>query len=564
MQSIAKDEVIPALNVFSRVTRYEEPLYGLLLTTGIAFVFILIGALDHVAPIVDYFFLMCYAFVNLACALMSLLGAPNWRPRFRVYHWSLSLLGFFLCLFIMISTHWYYAVGAFFICALIYIYVAWKGNTIEWGDGIKGLYLTLSQFFLLRLEDREMHPKNWRPQLLILTKANSEVQRKKMLEIAHQLKAGKGLTIMASIMIADALKEADRENGRSKKEQYHAEMKEAEVVGFVKIAFCPEQKHMATTLSTLIQSVGVGSLKPNTLMVGWPTGWRYKDEVFCRFLDKVHRGAALDMCLLIPKGIVDWPDKDERLIGTIDIWWILNDGGLLLLIGFLLRKSPVWESCNLRLFIVSELGEDNSDMIKREMTNWLYMLRIDGTVEVVELERVDVTAYTVERPVAEKERQEALSHLEEKLISKLEPQVITNKHRGGSCRSDSSSRQSRPDALSEKSSITSMKSENEASSASQYTFTERQLLRSVGEGDSLDDHLDQQRGSVRLHSATRLNKTIVAHSSESKLVVINLPQPPKTRAGMSNYMSYMDILTGSVKRVLLVRGTGKEVITIYS
>lgn len=33
------------------------------------------------------FFLMCYMFVNLACAVQTLLRTPNWRPRFQYYHW---------------------------------------------------------------------------------------------------------------------------------------------------------------------------------------------------------------------------------------------------------------------------------------------------------------------------------------------------------------------------------------------------------------------------------------------------------------------------------------------
>lgn len=33
------------------------------------------------------FFLMCYMFVNLACAVQTLLRTPNWRPRFKYYHW---------------------------------------------------------------------------------------------------------------------------------------------------------------------------------------------------------------------------------------------------------------------------------------------------------------------------------------------------------------------------------------------------------------------------------------------------------------------------------------------
>lgn len=38
-------------------------------------------------PPAPRFFLMCYMFVNLACALQTLLRTPSWRPRFKYYHW---------------------------------------------------------------------------------------------------------------------------------------------------------------------------------------------------------------------------------------------------------------------------------------------------------------------------------------------------------------------------------------------------------------------------------------------------------------------------------------------
>ncbi len=45
------------------------------------------GNVDEIAPLLSMFFLMCYGFVNLACALQTLLRTPNWRPRFKFYHW---------------------------------------------------------------------------------------------------------------------------------------------------------------------------------------------------------------------------------------------------------------------------------------------------------------------------------------------------------------------------------------------------------------------------------------------------------------------------------------------
>ncbi len=63
------------------------------------------------------------------------------------------------------------------------------------------------------------------------------------------------------------------------------------------------------------------------------------------FLDKIHRGAAFDNCLMIVRGLKNFPSSDTKLSGKIDIWWFIQDGGILILLGIIksihinLRKS---------------------------------------------------------------------------------------------------------------------------------------------------------------------------------------------------------------------------------
>ena len=54
----------------------------------------------------------------------------------------------------------------------------------------------------LRLEDGPPHTKNWRPQILILSKLDDKlnVKHKRLFTLASQLKAGKGLTIGANVV----------------------------------------------------------------------------------------------------------------------------------------------------------------------------------------------------------------------------------------------------------------------------------------------------------------------------------------------------------------------------
>ena len=67
-----------------------------------------------------------------------------------------------------------------------------------------------------------------------------------------------------------------------------------------------------------------------------------------------------------------------------------------------------------------------------------------------------------------------------------------------------------------------------------------------------------------MHTAVKLNAAIRSKSAEAELVVLNFPAPPSNLGAEENYMEYLDALSEGVKRVLLVRGSGREVITIYS
>ena len=70
----------------------------------------------------------------------------------------------------------------------------------------------------------------------------------------------------------------------------------------------------------------------------------------------------------------------------------------------------------------------------------------------------------------------------------------------------------------------------------------------------------------KMHSAVRLNQQIRARSQKAKLVLINLPSPPTEQTNLAaySYMEYVEALTEGLDRLLLMRGSGREVITIFS
>jgi len=70
------------------------------------------------------------------------------------------------------------------------------------------------------------------------------------------------------------------------------------------------------------------------------------------------------------------------------------------------------------------------------------------------------------------------------------------------------------------------------------------------------------RDQAFLYSAAVLNRKIREYSSDAALVVANMAL---TRGiGAKEFMEYTEIFTRGVPRCLLVRSTGKEVITVYA
>lgn len=156
------------------------------------------------------------------------------------------------------------------------------------------------------------------------------------------------------------------------------------------------------------------------------------------------------MALLVAKNVAMFPANTERFSeGHIDVWWIVHDGGMLMLLPFLLRQHKVprgggwqgslgalpslgtttfwapgcpgregafllgpqhpggggvarvgvrrlswpgcvsvqvWRKCKMRIFTVAQM-DDNSIQMKKDLTTFLYHLRITAEVEVVEMVR---------------------------------------------------------------------------------------------------------------------------------------------------------------------------------
>ncbi|XP_017890566.1 solute carrier family 12 member 4 isoform X2 [Ceratina calcarata] len=614
LQAIAKDSIIPFLSPFAVSSSRGEPTRALVLTVIICQCGILLGNVDYLAPLLSMFFLMCYGFVNLACAVQTLLRTPNWRPRFKYYHWSLSFLGLSLCIAIMFMTSWYYALVAMGMAGLIYKYIEYRGAEKEWGDGISGLALSAARYSLLRLEEGPPHTKNWRPQILILAKLTDDLVPKyrKLFAFASQLKAGKGLTICVSCIGGDYIQNTGKT--LAAKVNLRKTITEEKVKGFVDVLVA---KDIVDGVSSLVQTTGLGGMKPNTVILGWPYRWKQEpqeDRTWRVFLQTVRSVAAARMALLVPKGINFFPDSTEKVVGNIDVWWIVHDGGLLMLLPFLLKQHRTWKNCKMRIFTVAQM-EDNSIQMKKDLKKFLYDLRIEAEVEIVEMMDSDISAYTYERTLMMEQRNQMLRELRLNKKESLgvvdltldfnEVQAIVDHHHNVDVKVATKVRFQEPGSQNPNAAMDeaqeklvqeteagkegeadggneamedakegndeetkliggSPKQENKENTEKEAKENEEKKPESP---ESKKPTITPDEGDVRrMHTSIKLNEVIVKKSKNAQLVILNLPGPPRdTRMEReSNYMEFLEVLTEGLERVLMVRGGGREVITIYS
>ncbi|KAI3376227.1 hypothetical protein L3Q82_016735, partial [Scortum barcoo] len=550
LQAIAKDNIIPFLRVFGHGKANGEPTWALLLTALIAELGILIASLDLVAPILTID-----------------------------------------------------AIVAMVIAGMIYKYIEYHGAEKEWGDGIRGLSLSAARYALLRLEEGPPHTKNWRPQVLVLLKLDEDahVKSPRLLTFASQLKAGKGLTIVGTVVSGNFL-QSYGEALAAEQTLKHLMDKER-VKGFCQ---CIVAQKPREGISHMIQSSGLGGMKPNTVVMGWPHAWRQSEDpqAWKTFINTVRVTTAAHLALLVPKNISLFPSNSEPCTeGYIDVWWIVHDGGMLMLLPFLLRQHKagarlsVWRKCSMRIFTVAQM-EDNSIQMKKDLATFLYHLRIEAEVEVVEMHNSDISAYTYERTLMMEQRSQMLrqmrlsksdrerevqeywsphlKHLQRKQTgtkrqTDRETDSGSGVEEGGNDLSIGSDDDDDTDGGERDRAASGGSSEHHRrvqmtwtkEKTSQYRATHSGCSTPEGFRDMLSIRPDHSNVR-RMHTAVKLNEVIVNKSHDARLVLLNMPGPPKNTEGDENYMEFLEVLTEGLERVLLVRGGGSEVITIYS
>nr|XP_056721797.1 solute carrier family 12 member 1 [Euleptes europaea] len=197
--------------------------------------------------------------------------------------------------------------------------------------------------------------------------------------------------------------------------------------------------------------------------------------------------------------------KKKQGKGTIDVWWLFDDGGLILLIPYILTLRKKWKDCKLRIFTggkVTRLEEE-----KLMMASLLNKFRIKfADIHII-------------GDINMKPNKESWKFFEEM----IEPYRLHE-----SC----------------KDLTTAEKLKREAP----WKITDAEL----------------EAFKEKSYRQVRLNELLQEHSRAANLVVLSLPVARKGTVSDLLYMAWLEILSKNLPPVLLIRGNHKNVLTFYS
>ncbi|KAH1209837.1 hypothetical protein AAZX31_15G184000 [Glycine max] len=515
LAAIANDDILPILNYF-KVGDGGEPHVATFFTAFLCIGCVVIGNLDLITPTVTMFFLLCYTGVNLSCFLLDLLDAPSWRPRWKFHHWSLSLVGALLCIVIMFLISWSFTVVSLLLASLIYKYVSIKGKAGDWGDGFKSAYFQLALRSLRSLGASQVHPKNWYPIPLVFCRPWGKLPENvpchpKLADFANCMKKkGRGMSIFVSILDGDYHECAEDAKTACKQLSTYIDYKNCE--GVAEIVVAP---NMSEGFRGIIQTMGLGNLKPNIVVMRYPEIWRRENliEIPATFVGIINDCIVANKAVVIVKGLDEWPNEYQRQYGTIDLYWIVRDGGLMLLLSQLLLTKESFENCKIQVFCIAEEDAD-AEGLKADVKKFLYDLRMQAEVFVITM-KWDAQMDGGGSP-AQDESMDAFTSAQQRIDDYLTQMKATAKREGTPLMAD----------------------------GKPVVVNEKQVEKF-------------------LYTTLKLNSTILRYSRMAAVVLVSLPPPPVSHPAYF-YMEYMDLLLEKIPRILIVRGYRRDVVTLFT
>jgi solute carrier family 12 sodium/potassium/chloride transporter 2 len=378
LQALARDGILPRKLRWLGIGNgpNDEPRLGTLFTLGVALAVVGMGDLNVIAPVLTMFFLTTYMVLNVAAGIEGFLQSPSFRPTFRV-PWFISLLGALGCIAIMFLINAMATVVAALVVLGVYLWLERQELRTTWGDVRQGIWLSLVRTGLFNIT-HNLDPKNWRPHLLVLSGAPQK--RWHLIEMALALTHNRGLITVASVLPPGSRNLAQQETMGSTLRDY---LERRGIQAFVKLITAEDP---FTGAEHLLEAYGIGPLVPNSILLGDTENPDLAiRQRYCNIIAKCHQ--AKRNVIIFRYSPESFPplDRPQRPgLRRIDVWWggLQDNGGLMLILAYLLRTSFQWRTAEIYLKLVVP-NNNAAHAAEANLTQLTETLRIGAKSKVI-------------------------------------------------------------------------------------------------------------------------------------------------------------------------------------
>ncbi|NND32364.1 MAG: amino acid permease, partial [Saprospiraceae bacterium] len=195
LQALSMDGLAPKF--LSQLSKTGQPTVATWISGIIALAAVFLGNLNTVAQFVSVLFLTLYIAINLSAAIETLVAEPSYRPRIKI-PWYISMLGALGAIGVMYLINPLACLLSLGLELLLLFWLFSRSLEQKWGDVVAGFWMLMTRFSLLKLSQRSIHARNWRPMLLLFVK-NLE-SRMELVKLAEAMGQNHGILTIVRLI----------------------------------------------------------------------------------------------------------------------------------------------------------------------------------------------------------------------------------------------------------------------------------------------------------------------------------------------------------------------------
>ena len=281
----------------------------------------------------------------------------------------MSLTGAAAAILVMLLINPIAFVFAFGLEAAILLYLFNKKYEQKWGDSATGVWMQLSRYTLLKLNAKKVHPRNWRP--IIILFINNLKEHIELIRFTEMLGQNSGILTISKLVTTDDIEEYEQRNEMAFEMQ--KDLAAAGLQAFTEVNVVSDLKK---GMYTIAAAHGIPGLKTNTVVFGWSANQK----------GKIRELEIIDQLATTGKNCMVVHLKNEfskSMIKNIHIWWRGRDrnGDLMLLLSYLIQLNSKWKKAKITIISIAS-NEDEKAALTRHIAYSIKEARIDANINI--------------------------------------------------------------------------------------------------------------------------------------------------------------------------------------